>query len=121
MQKKSSADPVVNGDSHPSSAASTKSSPHPDHPRARKTQAPDAFQGVQVNYCKNPRCANYGVPIGKKASRKDGEQNAYRITFMKITTLSKATATRRPQRCDLGSTAPKRPMKTLFITFNSAK
>jgi hypothetical protein len=49
---------------------------HPEHPRRHKRRTPDEFHGIQVNYCKNPQCSNFGVPIGKKTAR---GTNAYKI------------------------------------------
>lgn len=43
---------------------------------ARKQRSPAAHQGIQVNFCKNPICANFGSPVGDKLSR---SQNPYRI------------------------------------------
>ena len=43
---------------------------------ARKQRSPAAHQGIQVNFCKNPICANFGSPVGDKLSR---AQNPYRI------------------------------------------
>ncbi|HCF4215530.1 TPA: IS1 family transposase [Pseudomonas aeruginosa] len=43
---------------------------------ARKKRSPAAHQGIQVNFCKNPICANFGSPVGDKLSR---SQNPYRI------------------------------------------
>ena len=79
MQKKSSADSSADGSPPPLPADGDRNALHPDHPRLRKVRTPEAFGGLQVNFCKNPRCNNYGIPIGKKARRKDGERNLYRI------------------------------------------
>lgn len=76
VQKKSSAD---GGDvQKPSTAPSpaSKGDLHPEHPRRHKRRTPDEFHGIQVNYCKNPQCSNFGVPIGKKTAR---GTNAYKI------------------------------------------
>jgi hypothetical protein len=29
-------------------------------------RVPDAYNGIQVNYCKNPLCPNYGVPVSNE-------------------------------------------------------
>lgn len=31
--------------------------------------APPAFMGIQVNFCKSPTCSNYGVPVSPEARR----------------------------------------------------
>ena len=76
VQKKSSAG---DGDAlKPSTAAppASKGDLHPEHPRRNKRRTPVEFNGIQVNYCKNPQCSNLGVPIGKKTAR---GTNAYKI------------------------------------------
>lgn len=76
VQKKSSAG---DGDAlKPSTAASpaSKGDLHPEHPRRHKRRTPDEFHGIQVNYCKNPHCANFGIPIGKKTAN---GTNPYKI------------------------------------------
>ena len=35
-------------------------------PPPSRTKIPPEIDGVQVNFCKNPACANYGVPPGLK-------------------------------------------------------
>ncbi len=49
---------------------------HPEHPRRHKRRTPDEFNGIQVNYCKNPQCSNFGVPTGKRMAT---GTNAYQI------------------------------------------
>lgn len=43
---------------------------------AAKLRAPEPYAGIQVNFCKNPVCANFGVPIGEKRAR---STNPYRL------------------------------------------
>jgi len=64
MQKKSSAGgrDAQTPSTVPSSAS--KGDLHPEHPRRHKRRTPDEFNGIQVNYCKNPQCSNFGVPSG---------------------------------------------------------
>jgi transposase-like protein len=41
--------------------------------QANKPRVPDAVDGIQVNFCKNPTCSNYGVPASvKKQTRGPG-------------------------------------------------
>ncbi len=35
----------------------------------RPGRVPDAFEGIQVNYCKNPTCSNFGVPPPQKGAK----------------------------------------------------
>jgi hypothetical protein len=34
--------------------------------QANKPRVPDAVDGIQINFCKNPICSNYGVPASVK-------------------------------------------------------
>ena len=76
VQKKSSAGdrdaPKPSIDTSPAS----KGDLHPEHPRRHQRRTPDECQGIQVNYCKNPQCSNFGVPIGKRMAT---GTNAYQI------------------------------------------
>ncbi len=79
VQKKSSAG---DGDAfNPSNEPSpvSKGDLHPEHPRRHKRRTPDEFNGIQVNYCKNPRCANFGIPIGKKAAKEALNNSSVRV------------------------------------------
>jgi transposase-like protein len=38
-------------------------------PQVAKPRIPDPSDGIQVNYCKNPKCKNYGRPAKPKVSR----------------------------------------------------
>lgn len=76
MQKKSSADGNGGSGQLPSPPHGSAKALHPDHPRRQKRRAPDEFKGIQVNYCKNPHCTNFGVPISKTSTY---GANAYKI------------------------------------------
>lgn len=56
-------------------ASQDRSASGPDKsvPRPR---SPAVYAGIQVNFCKNPVCANFGVPIGEKSAP---GTNPYRI------------------------------------------
>lgn len=43
-------------------------------------RAPEAVSGIQVNFCKNPACGNFGVPVAGAATRGPGASNPYTIT-----------------------------------------
>ncbi len=36
--------------------------PQEPHPPAYKRRIPEPHEGIQVNYCRNPKCSNFGVP-----------------------------------------------------------
>lgn len=38
-------------------------------PLLRPGRVPEAFDGIQVNYCKNPTCRNFGVPPPQKGTK----------------------------------------------------
>ena len=38
-------------------------------PPSAKSRVPPAIDGIQVNFCKNPACGNYGVPPKPTAAR----------------------------------------------------
>jgi transposase-like protein len=76
MQKKSSAAKNSGSESPTEPAKATSAELHPEHPRRHKRRTPDEFKGIQVNYCKNPHCTNFGLPIGKRAAH---GTNAYKI------------------------------------------
>lgn len=38
-------------------------------PAAKHPRVPPEIQGIQVNYCKNPQCANFGVPARASTTR----------------------------------------------------
>ncbi len=53
-----------------------------------KSRIPEAVEGIQVNFCKNPRCENFGIPASvvkqpKGPGPKDLERDTYRITGKK--------------------------------------
>lgn len=62
MGKKSSQGQSVESDSQDLPPPS----PEQTAPRPR---SPAAYAGIQVNFCKNPVCANFGVPIGERQAR----------------------------------------------------
>ena len=47
-------------------------------------KAPALFEGVNVNYCKKPKCANFGVPEtldrGRRAKGAPAQQGDYMIS-----------------------------------------
>lgn len=59
----------------------------PKNPSARKPgastralpRAPVEVAGVQINFCKNPLCENFGSPVPDTAQRGPGAQNPYRL------------------------------------------
>ena len=40
---------------------------------------PGAVAGIQINFCKNPICANFGVPVAATSTRGPGAVNAYTV------------------------------------------
>ena len=42
-------------------------------------RVPPAFLGIDINHCKTPGCANFGVPIPTMAARGPGAQNPYTV------------------------------------------
>ena len=40
-------------------------------------RVPESVFGIQVNFCKNPTCANFGVPVAATATRGPGASNLY--------------------------------------------
>ncbi len=38
----------------------------------KKTRIPVEFNGLQVNFCKNPQCSNFGVPASNESQKKKG-------------------------------------------------
>lgn len=46
----------------------------PDTPRV-----PHAAEGVDVNFCRNPKCSNFGVPIPPSAKKGRGSSNPYTV------------------------------------------
>ena len=49
-------------------------------PTAPKTpRVPHAAHGVDVNFCRTPKCANFGVPIPQEAEKGCGAANPYKI------------------------------------------
>lgn len=51
----------------------------PDDTPSRLPRVPEEFGGVQVNFCKNPSCANFGVPVSPASSRGKFADNAYTV------------------------------------------
>ncbi len=50
--------------------------------RAAKPRIPPEADGIQINFCKNPSCANFGIPASQTASRggaTKGQPNAYTV------------------------------------------
>ena|ERR1700690_1719156 len=48
------------------------------------TRIPEAFKGIQINYCKNPRCVNFGVHASTEARPrgikvKEGSRYTYTV------------------------------------------
>jgi len=53
-----------------------------------KYRMPQAVEGIQVNFCKNPRCENFRIPASvvkqpKGLGTKNLERDTYRITSKK--------------------------------------
>lgn len=46
---------------------------------AAAPRIPEPVGGIQINFCKNPACANYGVPVAATATRGRGASNSYTI------------------------------------------
>ena len=42
-------------------------------------RVPHAAQGVDVNFCRNPKCKNFGVPIPQGVQRGPGASNPYTV------------------------------------------
>lgn len=52
-------------------------------PLREKHRIPEEIEGIQVNFCKNPSCANFGVPASqKKQPRGPGAANKERDTYI---------------------------------------
>lgn len=52
----------------------------PDKPRKKSTpRVPAASHHININFCKNPTCANFGIPIGPTATRGPGAINRYAV------------------------------------------
>lgn len=52
----------------------------PPKPARRKLlRVPPPSNGINVNFCKNPICPNFGVPIEPKAQKGPGAQNPYTV------------------------------------------
>ena len=50
---------------------------------AAQPRVPEAIAGIQVNFCKNPTCANFGVPVPQVATKGQlahGGKNPYALT-----------------------------------------
>ncbi len=50
--------------------------------RAAKLRIPPEAEGVQVNFCKNPSCSNFGIPASQTAARGEkakAQPNAYTV------------------------------------------
>ena len=45
--------------------------------RAETSRIPEEASGIQVNFCKNPQCKNYGVPAKQKTSKRASNSDAY--------------------------------------------
>lgn len=56
-----------------SSAAPAQLSP------LKPPRVPAEVAGIQVNFCKNPACANFGVPVDPTATRGPGATNLYTL------------------------------------------
>ncbi|MDX3918411.1 hypothetical protein QYP08_04700, partial [Pseudomonas aeruginosa] len=69
MGKKSSQGQSI----EPASQGVPPPSPEKSEPRPR---SPAAYAGIQINFCKNPVCANFGIPVGERLKR---SSNPYRI------------------------------------------
>lgn len=46
---------------------------------SKPPRVPAEVAGIQVNFCKNPACANYGLPVDPTATRGPGAANPYTI------------------------------------------
>lgn len=55
--------------------------PKPPKPQPKKkSRAPIAHgHGIDINFCKNPNCANFGVPIEQESRRGPGAANRYTV------------------------------------------
>jgi hypothetical protein len=45
--------------------------------RAKTLRIPEKTGGIQVNFCKNPQCKNFGVPAKQKTSTRASESDGY--------------------------------------------
>lgn len=61
----------------------TNSSAAPDAIVAKTPRAPLPSHGIDVNFCKAPKCANFGVPISQTAERGVGASNPYTIVSVR--------------------------------------
>jgi hypothetical protein len=48
---------------------------------AIKLRAPESHAGIQVNFCKNPVCMNFGVPFYGSSAGDTDQNRAYRIAY----------------------------------------
>jgi transposase-like protein len=54
--------------------------PIPAANATRKTpRVPPAVRGINVNFCKNPACGNFGIPVPETGQKGPGAQNEYTI------------------------------------------
>jgi len=53
--------------------------PPKDAAKPKKARVPSRASGIDINFCKTPRCANFGVPVQPTAQRGQGAQNPYTI------------------------------------------
>ena len=49
------------------------------NPQSKKPRAPGASHGINVNCCKNPSCASFGVPLADAVIRGPGASNNYTV------------------------------------------
>jgi transposase-like protein len=48
-------------------------------PPAKLSRVPEEVAGIQVNFCKNPACANFGVPVAPTSALGRTASNAYTV------------------------------------------
>lgn len=58
----------------------TQAPPAAKPPVPRKTpRVPPAVRGINVNFCKNPACTNFGIPVPEVGQKGPGAKNEYTI------------------------------------------
>lgn len=83
LTKKSSPAPELAAEAEPLSfhefIDALPGEPAPVAPESPKLRIPEEAGGIQINFCKNPACVNFGIPAEQQATRGPGSANRYTI------------------------------------------
>lgn len=58
--------------------ATQTQAPKADEPR-KTPRVPPAVRGINVNFCKNPACHNFGIPVPEVSEKGPGAKNIYAV------------------------------------------